>query len=838
MTSPAGLVEGRTRGLTTASAEALLAEHGPNILVPERRRQHLLLRIVKPLADPMALLLLLAGGTYLVLGDRSDAIITSVALLPVVLVTVILEGRAERALERLKRLAEPVVSVWRDGELVRVPTESLVPADEVFVHEGDVIPADGRLLDGAGIAVDESSLTGESQPLEKNAGAAGEAERMSAGTTVLSGRGTFLVDATGTRTRYGAIGKLMASVKPPPTPMQKRIDRLVRRLAVGAAAICLLVTAIEAWRGHSFAAGVIAGVSLAMAAIPEEFPMIYALYLALGAWRLARDNALVRRLSSVETLGSTTVICTDKTGTLTTGRVEAAEEHRADGVTERRLWEAAVLASEQRPFDPLDQAIVRAASAHDVDVASLHAESAVRSYPFDPATKTVVRVSRGAFGLVSAAKGAIEGILEIASAGPAAREAAVAENQRLAAKGMRVLGVASGPAPQHAPARSDDEHRLEFLGLIAFSDPVRAGVAKTLDECKSAGIRVLIITGDHPSTATAVAERLGFGALQRVATGADIDAASDDELVRLASTSAVFARTRPEQKHRLVSLLQRSGDVVAMTGDGTNDAPALREADIGIAMGQRGTEVARESADLILMDDDFSTIVRAVRDGRRIFDNLQRAFAYLVAFHMPLLVSAFALPLIGAPLLLLPVHFVWLEIIVHPTSSLVFEADAGVADLMRRPPRTPNTELLPSDALLRATVDGGVLAVATLVFYLQLLAAGVALDVARGETIAAMIAGQTVLILLERRPGALIWRSTAGAGAVLPIVVAVTLASLWAALHVPAIAAVLRVAPLTAAEWGIALAVGAVATLWREPLKALRAAWRSMARMEARRRRP
>lgn len=820
MTPAAASAEGRRGGLTTASAAALLEEHGPNVLVPERNRASLLRRVVKPFADPMALLLVVAGVTYLFLGDRSDAVITSVALLPVILVTAILEGRADRALDRLRRLAAPTALVRRDGRVVQIMTEAIVPGDEVLVREGDVIAADGDLIEGAGIAVDESSLTGESQSADKSAGAPGEAARVWAGTTVLSGRGTFVVDATGQRTRYGAIGRLMASVRPPPTPMQRRIDRLVRRLAIGAAAICLLVTAIEAWRGHSFAAGVIAGVSLAMAAIPEEFPMVYALYLGIGAWRLARDNALVRRLSSVETLGSTTVICTDKTGTLTTGSVEAVEDHVADGWTPERLWEGAVLASERQPFDPLDMAIIRAAGERGVDVEKLHSEPVVRSYSFDPRTKTVLRISRTPAGEVSAAKGAMEGIFEIARASDRTRDAAIAENIRLAAMGMRVLAIAIGSAPVRAETRADDERSLEFAGLIAFSDPVRGGVAATLRECADAGIRVVIVTGDHPSTASAVAQRLGFGSSGAVATGADIDAASDEELLGFASGNAIFARTRPEQKHRLVSVLQKQGEIVAMTGDGTNDAPALREADIGIAMGRRGTEVAREAADLVLLDDDFSTIVRAIRDGRRIFDNLQRAFAYLVAFHMPLLLSAFALPVIGAPLLLLPVHFVWLELIVHPTSSLVFEADPGVPDLMRRPPRPPDADLLSARALARAATDGGVLAAAIIVFYLRLLEIGTPVAAARGEAIAAMIVGQTALVMLERRPDSFIWHAVAGASTTFYVVVAVTLASLWMALHVPAVAAVLQVAPLTAAAWAAAFGVGLASTLWREPLKA------------------
>jgi Ca2+-transporting ATPase len=819
VTVAAEVVGGRRRGLTATVAKSRLAIHGPNELVPKPRNASVLLRVAKPFADPMALLLLMASATYLFLGDRTDAIITTAALAPVILVTVILEGRAERALERLRGLAAPIASVWRDGELTRLLVEEIVPGDEVFIKEGDVVPADGILLDGAGLAIDESSLTGESQPVEKRPGSEGDATRVLAGTTVLSGQGSALVDTTGPATRYGAIGRLMASVRQPATPLQKRINRLVKRLATVAAIICLLVTAIESWRGHSFAVGVIAGVSLAMAAIPEEFPMVYALYLALGAWRLARDNALVRRLSSVETLGSTTVICTDKTGTLTTGHVEAVSDHVAAGSSEHDLWRAAVLASERHGFDPLDLAIVRAASAHGIDVTLVDRARTLRVYPFDPRSKTVMRVSEASEGCISAAKGSIEGILDMARASIAARSAAIAENDRLAGQGMRILAVASGRARREASTIDDDRRELEFLGLIGFADPIRDGVAATLEECKTAGIRVLIATGDHRSTASSVADRLGFAPTRPAITGAEIDAADDDALARFASHDAIFARTRPEQKHRLIGLLQQRGDVVAMTGDGTNDAPALREADIGIAMGQRGTEVAREAADLILLDDDFSTIVRAVRDGRRIFDNLQRAFAYLVAFHVPLLVSAFALPLLGFPLLLLPVHFVWLEVIVHPTASLVFEADAGTADLMRRAPRRADAELLPPGALVRAGLDGAVLATAVLAYYLQQLSAGVQIDVARGEAIAAMIIGQMALILLERRPQAFIWRAAAGASRVLVVIVALTLSTLWVALHVPVVASVLQVAPLSTAQWGVAIAIGISATLWREPLK-------------------
>ena len=811
----------RFAGLSSEAARALQAQHGRNVLVPERRKSPLIAAVLKPLADPMALLLLVAGATYVVLGDRFDATVTLAALVPVSLVTVVLEGRAERALERLRRLTARNSLVWRDGTLTSIPAEDVVPGDDVFIKEGDVVPADGALIDGSQLAIDESSLTGESQPADKTPLAPGDASTVLAGTTVLSGRGTFVVRTIGAATRYGAVGRLVAGARQPPTPMQVLINRFVRSLALGAVAICLIVAGIEAWRGHSFAVGVIAGVSLAMAAIPEEFPMIYALYLALGAWRLARDNALIRRLASVETLGSTTVICTDKTGTLTTGTVEVAAVAPPEIAHSPEFWTAAVLACEPNPFDPLDKAIVRAAEAHGVDVGALHHRELVRDYPFDTSTKTLTHVWRSDGRLTAFAKGAIEGIFAKAAIAPADRAAALAANERLARSGMRVLAVASGEPAPGSSTREGDERALAFLGLVAFSDPVRAGVAQTLDECREAGIRVIVITGDHAATASAVAASLGFGSAEslHVAGGDELDAASDAELARLTQSVTVFARTRPEQKHRLVQTLQRAGHVVAMTGDGTNDAPALREADIGIAMGRRGTEVAREAADLVLLDDDFSTIVRAVRDGRRIFDNLQRAFGYLIAFHAPLLLAAFAVPLVGAPLLLLPVHLVWLELIVHPTSSLVFEADPGEPDVMRRPPRKKNADLLPPGVVARTMLEGGVLAVAVLALYLFRLAAGVPAELARSEAIAALIVGQTMLVVVERRPGRPVWLALQGANSVLYWVVGTTLVTLVAAVQTPALADVLRLTPMGLSSWGIASATGLLATLWREPFK-------------------
>ena len=829
LTPPPGL-----DGLSSDEARRLLVEHGANALVPERHRTGMASTLVRAATDPMALLLLVAGPTYLLLRDVSDAAITFAALVPIVAVGLVLEVRAERALEGLKRLTAPTATVWRDGRRQTVPTLEIVPGDLVFLQEGDVIPADGDFAAGTQVMVDESALTGESVPVGKAVGGSEGERTVLAGTTVLSGRGMFRVTVTGAATGYGRIGTLVAGIKEQPTPLQRLIGRLVRRLGLVALAFCVAVIGIQLSYGKGWGAAVIAGVSLAIAAIPEEFPMVFTLYLALGAWRLARERALVRRLAGVETLGATSVICSDKTGTLTLGRLEVAgltgpgeEPILADdgppgdlGTWGRSLLESAVLASEPLPFDPLEQAIVRFASANGVDVDALHARRFVHDYAFDPATKRVTHVWAADGGSEVFAKGAIEGILEVCGAHEDVRREALSANHELASRGMRVIAVASGPLPEPTGDRDRDERALRFDGLVALSDPPRPGVAEALAECRQAGIRVVMITGDHPMTAHAVAEHLGLpDDGDRIVTGDDLDAASDEELDAIVARANVFSRTRPEQKHRLVEALKRQGHVVAMTGDGINDAPALRESDIGVAMGQRGTEVAREAATMVLLDDNFATIVGAVRDGRRIFENLRRAFAFLIAFHVPLLLGALVVPLTGTPLLLLPVHLVLLELILHPTISLVFEADPAAPDLMRRRPRPSTSGLLGRRDLVGATALGLTLAAAVLAVYLVRIHQGVPVNEARALAFTTMVLGQLFLVFVGRSPELPVWRASYRDNRALPWIAVGTLLVVFAADDLPGVAEVMRLAPLSLAQFGLALLVAAAATLWLEPFK-------------------
>lgn len=804
----------QARPLSEEEVQQRRKHFGPNVLVPEKHGFGFMWA-VRFFMDPMVLLLLVAGGTYLILGDRLDAFVALGALAPIFLVTSVLERRSERALEALKKLALPTARVRRGFHDTVIDARDVVPGDLMLVQEGDVFVADGILVSGSALIVDESMLTGESHPVVKEPGS-GE---LYAGTALRSGRGEAIVTAIGTATKYGRIGKLMSEMHISATPIEHVIRRLVWRVGVAVIVLCAMVVIIERGHGALWPAAIIAGVSLAMAAIPEELPMVYTLYLALGAWRLSKQRALVRRLASVETLGSANVICVDKTGTLTHGRLDVTTTWIASGIDERMLLEAATLACERDPFDPLDIALFAFAGSRSVDAKTLLAPAPLVRYPFDAAHRRVTQVWPHERGVRVAVKGAVETVLTLCRLTDTERREILDANERFASDGMRVIAVAEGIHLSRYGDRSEDESDLRFLGLLAFSDPIREDVPPAIESCARAGITVIMITGDHPATAEATARRLGLRS-ERTLTGADVDQMYDLELVAALGKARIFARIQPEQKLRIVKALHARGDIVAMTGDGTNDALALREADIGVAMGQRGTEVARSAADLVLLDDNFTTIVAAIAGGRRIFRNLRRAFRYLNAFHSPLVLSAIVIPFFGVPLLLLPIHLVWLELIVHPTSALVYENDpAGAEDLMTEPPRGRASELLRRKDWVRPILLGVALTIGCLAVYFFDLRAGLSVEVARGIALATMLTGQMLLVLTERSTRLPVWKQSFTDNRRLIPILAGTLAMMLSMLYVPPFSVAFKVAPPTFGHLGEALGVAALCTLWLEPFK-------------------
>jgi Ca2+-transporting ATPase len=834
-------------GLSETEARARLARDGYNELPSQRRRGAL--RIALEVArEPMFLLLVAAGSLYLLMGELADALMLLGFVFVVMAITILQERRTERALDALRELASPRALVIRDGQARRIAGREVVRGDLLVVAEGDRIPADLLLRRCTHLTVDESLLTGESVPVRKRASEdATQIDRpggddlpsLYSGTLVSSGQGLCEVLHTGAATALGAIGKSLADIEPERSPLQLETARIVRALAIAGLCACALVVGVYAlMHGGAWQAwkeGLLAGIALAMAILPEEFPVVLTVFLALGAWRIARSRVLTRRMSAIETLGAATVLCVDKTGTLTENRMSLSQvaldgeimAPAADGrwpTTCAALIDTAVLASREDPFDAMERAL-HAAARKPAQVAA--AWQLVHEYPLAPGLLAMSQVWQdpASGALQVASKGAPEAIAELCGLDASKRAALLEAAGRLAAAGLRVLGIARARLPRqrdptqpHWPAQQR-ELRLEYQGLVAFSDPVRADVPGAVAECRGAGIRVVMITGDYALTARSIARQAGLDRPEAVMSGEALARLSDDELAACIGDIDVFARVVPEQKLRIVMALRRRGEVVAMTGDGVNDAPALKAAHIGIAMGGRGTDVAREAAALVLLDDDFSSIVKAVRLGRRIYDNIRKAVGFILAVHVPIAgLSMIPVMIPGWPLLLLPVHIVFLELIIDPACTLVFEAEGADANIMRRAPRSPLARLFSVPIVGIALLQGlAVLLVCLAIFAATHGAQGA--DAARAMVFAGLVASLLMIILINRswtrsalamlkEPNAAVWWVIAGAGACLALV-----------LEVPRVQRLFSFAPLPAAELSLSLLAGMACLLWFEWLK-------------------
>lgn len=703
------------QGLSEAEAQARLAIHGPNILQRPSKRS-LIVIAGGVLREPLFLLLIAATALYLLLGDLGEGLFLAAGGLLSIGLTVFQEHRSEQALAALRELAEPQVHVLRDGEDRRISARTLVPGDLMLVGEGQRLPADADLVSGGPLSVDESVLTGESASVIR-APLSGEGSALMAGALVIAGQGVALVTRTGGRTALGRIGQSLGSIADEPTPLQKTSGRAVRTLGVLAIAFCALVTAAYGTLRGDWMEGALAGITLAIALIPEEFPMVLAVFMALGAWRLAKHNVLVRRGAVIEALGSTQVLCVDKTGTLTENRMHVAalwsDWTRTDldssNGRESRLLRMAALASATRPIDPMDRAI-RTAMEED------RTGEPARIWPLRSGRLAVAQLwlDKGAWTL--AAKGAPEAVFSLCRMSDREAELLEAVVRSFAAEGLRVLAVASLEGAGSPPG-DPDEGEFRFEGFVAFLDPVRRDVPAAIAEAGAAGMAVVMITGDYPATALEIARRAGIDTSHGVLTGEQVAALPLDDLRARVSRTRVFARIQPDQKLKLVEAFKASGLIVAMTGDGVNDAPALKAAHVGIAMGGRGADVAREAADLVLLDDNFSSIVGGVRLGRRIFANLRKALIYITAIHVPIAGLALLPILLGMPPLLTPMHVVLLELVVDPVCSLVFEAEPSDEAAMRRPPRDPSEALFGGAQVLTAGLQGLVILAAAFVAY-------------------------------------------------------------------------------------------------------------------------
>jgi Ca2+-transporting ATPase len=714
-----------TGGLSEANARQRLAKDGPNELPVSKPRS--VLRLAREVAsEPMFLLLVACGAIYLVLGDRQEALMLLGFVFVVMGISFVQQRRSERSLEALRDLSSPRALVLRDGAPVHIAARELVVGDTVILAEGERVPADLLLVDVSNFAVDESLLTGESAPIVKtlSAPASGDAAGSQAysGTLVISGTAHAQVVATGERSALGKIGQSLASIAVGTTPIQQETRQVVKRVAwVGLGLAAVLAGAYGVILGD-WRLGLLAGLTLAMAVLPEELPVVLTLFLGLGAWRLAREKVLARSMPAVELLGATTVLCVDKTGTLTANRM-----------TLRRLWsqkvvydtaqtgggklqdelhsvlEYAVLASHRRAFDPMETAIQDAGKRLLADTEHLHSNwTLVDDYPLSPEMLAMSRVwqSQDLSERLIAAKGAPEAIADLCHLDVAQASVIAEQVHDMAADGLRVLGVAWATFPATALPAQQHDFKFEFLGLMALEDPVRPDVPQAIAECQAAGIRVVMMTGDHPATALAIARQAGLSTEAPAITGTELAALSDAQLGERLGTTHIFCRVQPDQKLRLVQAFQARGDVVAMTGDGVNDAPALKAADIGVAMGARGTEVAREAAALVLLNDDFLSLVTAVRYGRRVFANLRKAIVFVVAVHVPIVGLSLVPVLFGWPMLLMPVHILFLQLIIDPACSVVFEAEPLEPGAMTLPPRSPHQKLFDPAVITRGLWQG------------------------------------------------------------------------------------------------------------------------------------
>jgi Ca2+-transporting ATPase len=830
-------------GLRSDDAALRLRNEGYNE-IPSSEERGMLRLIADVVREPMFLLLVGAGIIYFVLGDIEEGSILLLFVAVIIGITVYQEQKTEHALEALKNLSSPRALVIRDGVHTRIAGREVVRGDILIVSEGDRIPADATLLSGNNLVVDESLLTGESVPVRKHAGAEQHQERkpggddtpwLFSGTLVIQGQGIAEATGTGMNTEMGKIGKALQGLTREETKLHLETSRIVRDIALIGLFLCTIVIVVYGVTREDWLNGLLAGITLAMAILPEEFPVVLTIFLALGAWRLSKKNVLTRHVPAIETLGAATVLAVDKTGTLTFNRMSVARLEANDQYFEcipgsgnpppeqfHELLEFAILSCKKDPFDPMEQALLQTGFDKLDGTEHLHRDwELVVEYPLSHELLAMSNVWRSRTGreFMIAAKGAPEAIADLCHLGEEQNTPLQVQVEKMAADGLRVIAVAK--AVFREKELPDGQHDFSFthLGLIGFADPVRPDAAGAIRECYSAGIRVIMITGDYPSTARNIGKQIGLSSHERVISGSDLDAAGEGGISGLIGDANVFARVVPQQKLRIVEALKEKNEIVAMTGDGVNDAPALKSAHIGIAMGSRGTDVAREASSLVLLDDNFASIVAAVRMGRRIFDNLKKAMAYIISIHVPIAGLSLVPVLLGWPLILLPVHIVFLELIIDPACSVVFEAEQEEPDIMQRRPRSPAEHLLDKKTTLIALAQGFVVLGTVLAIYLAAVARDLDEPAIRTLTFVTIVIANLALIGTNRSWTESIIRTLRRPNKAFWWVIGGTLLFLAAAVSLPGLQNIFQFSPVPLPYLLICIGMGVLSVLWFEIFK-------------------
>jgi len=812
-------------GLSHALVLQRQEEEGYNEL-PQSKPKKLISILLNILKEPMIYLLLGCGSIYFVIGDRQEALMLIFFLFLIIGITITQEAKAERALQALKDLSSPRALVLRDGIKQRIPGREVVRGDYIFLSEGDRVPADAVLITDTFIASDESLLTGESVPTNKT-----QEEFIFAGATIVSGQGMAVVTAISTKTEIGKIGKSIQNIQIESTNLEKQTNLLVKRVAWIAASICVLVVVVHALYRGSWVEGSLVGLSLAMAIMPNELPAVLTIFLALGAWRLSKRRVLTRKISAVENLGSTTVLCVDKTGTLTLNKMTIQKIYSQGLIVDlldpkitslneefHEALEYGILASREDPFDPMELAFVNAGTKFLQGTEHIHRDWTLKKeYPISPELLSISHAWKPKVGggFVVGAKGAPEAIIDLCHLSTDKAEAANKIAEKMASEGLRVLGVAKAYAKQKPLPDKQHEFEFNFVGLIGLIDPVRSEVPKAVAECHQAGIRVIMITGDHPITACSIARTIGLKNPDEVMTGPEMERTSDFDLAIKAKKISVFSRVMPSQKLRLVNCLKNVGEVVAMTGDGVNDAPALKSADIGIAMGGRGTDVARESADIVLLDDDFASIVESIRMGRRIYANLRSALIYLFAIHIPIAGMSIIPVFFGHPLVFFPAHIAFLHLIIEPASSIAFEVEPAGSGIMLEPPRSIGTKLLNRDVWFPSLLMGISILIALLAVYYISLARGQSEADARALVFTTLIISNIILIFMSRRPElSFVDRLTTKPTAVIKYLVIISIIMLGLVLYTKKLREIFSFSFLHPIDLVICITIGLSSVIW------------------------
>ncbi|MGV8985936.1 MAG: cation-translocating P-type ATPase [Cypionkella sp.] len=794
-------MEATLQGLTHAEAARKLAAQGANELARSNRRSPFRIAF-DVMKEPMLALLLVGGVVYLLLGSREEALILLIFACLSIGITVIQEARTERVMDALRDLTSPRALVIREGHRQRIAGREVVVGDLIVLSEGDRVPADALLIEATGLAADESLLTGEAVPVRKRPLASDAAHptalraggedlpQVFSGSLIVGGAGIAEVTATGPHSELGKIGVSVAALETETPQLQRQIRRLVLALAISGGLVSLAVVVLYGVLRGGWLQAVLAGIAVGMSMLPEEFPMVLAVFMAMGAWRISKARVLTRRASAIETLGAASVLCTDKTGTLTENRMRVAKLWLANGqqvIVDGAplaepfldLAEVGTMASAPQPFDPMEKAF------HDLYPLD-QGQSLIRSYPLTQDLLAMTQVWQADAALMATAKGAPEAIADLCQLGPVARKAVTGQVNAMAAQGLRVLGLAVAGPVADASALPDAQtgFAFRFLGLVGLADPLRAQVPSAVAECRAAGIKVVMITGDYPATARAIAIQAGLEG-DHVISGPELQAMTDEALAKAVKTATIFARIQPEQKLRIVNAFKAGGAVVAMTGDGVNDAPSLKAAHIGVAMGGRGTDVAREAASMVLLDDDFGSIVTTIRLGRRIYDNLRKAMSFILAVHVPIAGLALMPLLLGMPLLFAPVHIAFLEMVIDPVCSLVFEAEGAEPGLMRRPPRPAKEPLFSGSTVLWSLFQGGLVLVTVGAVVWFAPGFGMSEGQTRALGFTSLVLAIVALIFVDRATTSSILKAVLRPNLALAVVLPIVLATLSAALFWP-----------------------------------------------------